>query len=36
MDASDVADIIVDVLKRNRSAMVPELMITPGGETSWP
>lgn len=36
MDAQDVADVIVDVLKRRRSAMVPEIMITPGGETSWP
>lgn len=36
MDPADVADIIVDVLRRRRSAMVPELMITPGGETSWP
>lgn len=36
MDARDVADVIVDVLKRRRSAQVPEIMITPGGETSWP
>jgi NAD(P)-dependent dehydrogenase (short-subunit alcohol dehydrogenase family) len=36
MEARDVADVIVDVLKRRRSALVPEIMITPGGETSWP
>ncbi len=36
MDPGDVADVIVDLLKRRRSAVVPEIMITPGGETSWP
>ena len=36
MDPVDVADIIVNVLRANRTAMVPEIMITPGGETSWP
>ncbi len=36
MDPADVADIIVNVLRARRTAMVPEIMVTPGGETSWP
>ncbi len=36
MDPADVAAVIIDVLRARRSAMVPELMLTPGGETSWP
>jgi NAD(P)-dependent dehydrogenase (short-subunit alcohol dehydrogenase family) len=36
MDPADVAQVIVDVLRRHGSANVPEIMITPGGETSWP
>lgn len=36
MDPADVADVIVGVLAARRTAMVPEIMITPGGETSWP
>ena len=31
-----LADIIVNVLRARRTAMVPEIMVTPGGETSWP
>ncbi len=36
MDPVDVADVIVNVLRARRSAMIPEIMVTPGGETSWP
>ena len=36
MVPEDVAEVIVDVLRRRGSATVPEIMITPGGETSWP
>lgn len=36
MDPRHVAEVIVDVLRRRASANVPEIMITPGGETSWP
>lgn len=36
MDPADVAEVIVNVLRTRRSAMVPEIMLTPGGETSWP
>lgn len=36
MDPADVAEVILDVLQGRRSAQVPEIMITPGGETSWP
>ncbi len=36
MDPADVADVIVDVLSHRGTAHVPEVMITPGGERSWP
>jgi NAD(P)-dependent dehydrogenase (short-subunit alcohol dehydrogenase family) len=36
MDPADIAAVIVDVLARRSTATVPEVMITPAGETSWP
>jgi len=36
MDPADVAQVIVDILRRRGWANVPEIMLAPVGETSWP
>lgn len=36
MDAEDVAEVILSVVRARGAAIVPEIMITPGGQTSWP
>jgi hypothetical protein len=36
MNPADVAEVIVNVLRTDGTATLPEIMITPAGETSWP